>query len=69
MEFDYLDSRPGKSWNFYPSHGKSWNFMLANTYAVITAAYSSGLSEMYAGKHKPNLGIFFSCDKSIRLRI
>ena len=34
MEFDNLDSRPGKSWN------KSWNLMLANMYAV----YCSGLS-------------------------
>ena len=30
MEFDNLDSRPGKSWNFCPGHGKSWNLMLAN---------------------------------------
>ena len=30
MEFDNLDSRPGKSWNFGPGHGKSWNLMLAN---------------------------------------
>ena len=29
MEFDNLDSRPGKSWNFGPGHGKSWNLMLA----------------------------------------
>ena len=36
MEFDHLDSRPGKS----------WNLMLANN-----AVYCSGLSEMYAGKH------------------
>ena len=42
MEFDNLDSRPGKSWNFGPSHGKSWNLILANMYA----AYCSGLSEM-----------------------
>ena len=34
MEFDNLDSRPGKSWNFGPSPGKSWNFMLANLYAA-----------------------------------
>ena len=47
MEFDNLDSRPGKSWNFGPGHGKSWNLILANMYA----AYCSGLSEMYAGKH------------------
>ena len=33
MEFDNLDSRPGKSWNFGPGPGKSWNFMLANLYA------------------------------------
>ena len=46
MEFDNLDSRPGKSWNFVPGHGKSWNLMFANLYA----AYCSGLSEMYAGK-------------------
>ena len=32
MEFDNLDSRPGKSWNFGPGPGKSWNFMLANLY-------------------------------------
>ena len=42
MEFDHLDSRPGKSWNFGPGPGKSWNFgpgpgkswnfMLANLY-------------------------------------
>ncbi len=32
MEFDNLDSRPGKSWNFCPGPGKSWNFMLANLY-------------------------------------
>ena len=30
MEFDNLDSRPGKSWNFGPGPGKSWNFMLTN---------------------------------------
>ena len=47
MEFDNLDSRPGKSWNFGPGHGKSWNLILANMYA----AYCCGLSEMYAGKH------------------
>ena len=29
MEFDNLDSRPGKSWNFGPGHGKSWNLSLA----------------------------------------
>ena len=46
MEFDNLDSRPGKSWNFGPGHGKSWNLMLANN-----AVYCSGLAEMYAGKH------------------
>ena len=34
MEFDNLDSRPGKSWNFGPRPGKSWNFMLANLYAA-----------------------------------
>ena len=34
MEFDNLDSRPGKSWNFCPGHGKSWNLMLANMYAA-----------------------------------
>ena len=34
MEFDHLDSRPGKSWNFGPGPGKSWNFMLANLYAA-----------------------------------
>ena len=27
MEFDNLDSRPGKSWNFGPGPGKSWNFI------------------------------------------
>ena len=27
MEFDNLDSRPGKSWNFCPGHGKSWNLI------------------------------------------
>ena len=32
MEFDNLDSRPGKSWNFCPDPGKSWNLMLANMY-------------------------------------
>ncbi len=32
MEYDNLDSRPGKSWNFGPGPGKSWNFMLANLY-------------------------------------
>ena len=44
MEFDNLDSRPGKSWNFGPGHGKSWNLILdlENMYA----AYCSGLSEM-----------------------
>ena len=47
MEFDNLDSRPGKSWNFGPGHGKSWNLILANMYA----AYCCGLSEMYVGKH------------------
>ena len=35
MEFDNLDSRPGKSWNFCPGHGKSWNLMLANMYAAV----------------------------------
>ena len=34
MEFDNLDSRPGKSWNFGPGPGKSWNFMLANLYGA-----------------------------------
>ena len=34
MEFDNLDSRPGKSWNVGPGPGKSWNVMLAN---VLTA--------------------------------
>ena len=34
MEFDNLDSRPGKSWNFCPGPGKSWNLMLANMYAA-----------------------------------
>ena len=34
MEFDNLDSRPGKSLNFGPGPGKSWNFMLANLYAA-----------------------------------
>ena len=34
MEFDNLDSRPRKSWNFGPGPGKSWNFMLGNLYAV-----------------------------------
>ena len=34
MQFDNLDSRPGKSWNFGPGPGKSWNFMLANVYAA-----------------------------------
>ena len=34
MEFDNLDSRPGKSWNFGPGPGKSWNFMLANLYSA-----------------------------------
>ena len=33
MEFDNLDSRPGKSWNFGPGHEKSWNLILANMYA------------------------------------
>ena len=44
MEFDNLDSRPAKSWNFGPGHGKSWNFILSNMYA----AYCCGLAEMYA---------------------
>ena len=35
MEFDNLDSRPGKSWNFGPDPGKSWNFILANVYTVL----------------------------------
>ena len=47
MEFDNLDSRPGKSWNFDPGHGKSWNLILANMYAACCC----GLSKMYAGKH------------------
>ena len=47
MEFDNLDSRPGKSWNFGPGNGKSWNLILANMYA----AYCSVLSDMYVGKH------------------
>ena len=34
MEFDNLDSRPGKSWNFGPGRGKSWDFMLAKLYAA-----------------------------------
>ena len=34
MEFDNLDSRPGKSWNFGPGPGKSCNFMLANLYSA-----------------------------------
>ena len=50
MEFDNLDSRPGKSWNFGPGPGKSWNFMLAN-FVCSRAAYCSGLSDMYAGKN------------------
>ena len=44
MEFDNLDSRPGKSWNFGPGHGKSWNLILANMYAAYSNC--SGLSEM-----------------------
>ena len=28
MEFENVDYRPGKLWNFCPGHGKSWNFML-----------------------------------------
>ena len=28
MEFDNLDSRPGKSWNFGPGHGKVMEFDL-----------------------------------------
>ena len=51
IEFDNLDSRPGKSWNFYPGHGKSWTLMLAN-YVCSRAACYSGLSEIYAGKAK-----------------
>ena len=54
MEFDNLDSRPGKSWDFGPGPGKSWNFMLANLYAAelpTRAAYCSGLCDMYAGKN------------------
>ena len=34
MEFNNLDSRPGKSWNFGPGPGKSWNFIFANLYAA-----------------------------------
>ena len=34
MEFDNLDSRPGKSWNFCLGHGKSWNLVLANMYTA-----------------------------------
>ena len=34
MEFDNLDSRPGKSWNFGPGPGKSWNFMFGIVYAA-----------------------------------
>ena len=34
MEFDNLDSRPGKSWKFGPGPGKSWNFTLENWYAA-----------------------------------
>ena len=34
MEFDNLDYRPGKSWNFGPGPGKSWNFMLSNVYVA-----------------------------------
>ena len=30
MEFDHLDSRPGKSWNFGPGPGKSWNVKSMN---------------------------------------
>ena len=47
MEFDNLDSRPGKSWNFCPGHGKSWNLMLANVCEESRPAYCSGLSIMY----------------------
>ena len=50
MEFDNLDSRPGKSWNFGPGPGKSWNLMLANLYAAELPTVLDCL-DMYAGKH------------------
>ena len=50
MEFDNLDSRPGKSWNFGPGPGKSWNFMSTGKFLCSRAAYCSGLSDTYAGK-------------------
>ena len=49
MEFDKLDSRPGKSWNFGPGPGKSWNFMLENLYAAELSTVLDW-SDMYAGE-------------------
>ena len=52
MEFDNLDSRPGKSWNFGPGPGKSWNFMLANLYAAELPTVLDCLTcRPYAGKN------------------
>ena len=64
MEFDNLDSRPGKSWNFGPGHGKSWNLILANMYA----AYCSGVVFMsvgipYDGHIRPGAQDVYSCEK------
>ena len=52
MEFDHLDSRLGKSWNFGPGPGKSWNFMLANLYAAELPTVLDCLTcRPYAGKN------------------
>ena len=45
MEFDNLDSRPGKSCNFGPGPGKSWNLMLANLYALLQQGSHGGHDE------------------------
>ena len=52
MEFDNLDSRPGKSWNF-GLDSRSWKVMEFDVGKCVCsrAAYCSGLSDMYAGKH------------------
>ena len=63
MEFDNLDSRPGKSWIFCPGHGKSWNLMLANVcmeQTCLLAMFSADRTNWYpyliASKNHQNPG-------------
>ena len=56
MEFDNLDSRPGKSWNFGSGPGKSWNFMLANLYAAELPTVLDCLTYDICGKKHLNFG-------------